>query len=357
MKITKSSKKSSQATSSKTVLGLDISDSSVKAIQVSGKSLSSLKVDAYAIRQLPPNTVSDGKMTSGENLVAALQQMFRGMGNVKSLVLGVPTNIVTTLNFDYDPKSGMDLEQASEYEVVQVANVEDVSFDFVDITKNDDGTSFVMIGMAKQEDIEPYKGIMESIGVDISYIDLELAARVNAYSYWINQYSTDLENRVVGIFDIGELGSQALFVQSGKILFKQEFGVAGKTFTREIQKSNSCNQDEAENLKCSGGLAPSDPAIESYRQQVASEIQRVMQFFNTLTTVSSSTKVDQLLITGGGSICPGLADTVTDNTGITARVINPVSSLGLSKKVDQLAFDVDSARLTVAFGLALRGLI
>ena len=71
----------------------------------------------------------------------------------------------------------------------------------------------------------------------------------------------------------------------------------------------------------------------------------------------SQNEVEQLLITGGGSICPGLAEEVANATGIGARCVHPVSSIQPGSKINAASFEADAPRLTSAFGLALRGLL
>lgn len=351
--------KKASATSSKSVIGLDVSDNTVKMVHVTGKDMSKLKLEGFAVRDLPTQSIVDGKVQNLANVVGVVQNAARAM-NTKTAVVGLPTNLVTTLNFNYDANTGLDLEKASEYEVSQVANVDDVNFDFFNVAKNDDGTDFTMIVMAKVEDSEMYKTIASESGLQLSYLDLELAGRINAFTHWINNYQPNLSNSLLGLFDIGESVSQALFVQAGKILFKQEFTACGRVLTRDIQRNQGISFEEAERIKrsqiSSGGAGISD-LVAMYRGQVASEIQRVMQFFNTVSTASTTGEVEQLLITGGGSICPGLAEEVANATGIGARCVHPVSSIQPGSKINAASFEADAPRLTSAFGLALRGLL
>ena len=53
---------------------------------------------------------------------------------------------------------------------------------------------------------------------------------------------------------------------------------------------------------------------------------------------------------------PGLAETVFSQTNTATQCINPITYASNSSKVDLSQLQQDASALTVAFGLALRGL-
>ncbi|MDO5687126.1 MAG: type IV pilus assembly protein PilM [Neisseria sp.] len=357
-KIGKKPGKATVSLGGRTFVGIDISDHSVKMVQISGRSPEQVKVEGCAITPLPTGAVVDGKVANVDDLVVTLQQTASRMGGIsKNVIAGMPNAIVTVQNFSYDPASGMDLNGAAEFEAAQISVIDDINYDYQAIGYAQGSEQNVMLALAKKEDIEPYFGALEDAGLELSFADVETAARINAYSLWINTHSSDLENSVVAVFDIGEENTQALVLQAGNILFKQDFPVGGKHLSREIQRTYQVGLDEAEHMKMSANK-PHDYKVvaDSFNGQIAQEVQRVLQFFYTLSTSGGSQKVERIFLTGGGSQCNGLAENITAHSSVPTQALHPFEHVSVSGKVNQDQLRQNAARYTVALGLALRGL-
>lgn len=342
------------------IVGIDISDHTVKMVQISGRSQERIKIENCVAVQLPSGAMSDGKVANSADLVATLQQAAGFMGGLpKNVVVGVPNSIVTLQNFSYDPSSGMDMEDAATFETTQIAMVDDVNFDFFPTKEpGADGAQNVLLALTKKEDLEPILGALEEAGIQPVVVDTEDTARVNAFSYWINVHSPDLENSVVAVFDIGDEHTQVQVLQAGNILFNQDFQVGGKHLVREIQRTFQISLEEAEQMK----ISPNKPenyrdVLESFNAQVAQETRRALQFFYTVSTTGTAQKVERIFLTGGGSVYGGLAEAVTATNSIPTQVVHPLEYATVSGKVNQEQIRQSAARYTVALGLALRGLV
>lgn len=335
-----------------TFVGVDISDTSVKMVQISGRSPDKIKVENCAVTPLASGVISGGKLLKADDLVVSLQQTANRMGSVsRNVILGMPVSAVTLQNFAYDAGSGVDVESAAEFEAAQISGaVDDVNFDYQALS-----TGGMLLALAKKEDIGPFQAAMEEANLTPSIIDVESAACVNAFSYWINTRASELERSVIAIFDVGDEQTKALVVQSGSILYKQEFGLGGKHLSRDIQRIYQISAEEAEHMK----LAPNKPGnfrdvANSFGSQIAQEIQRVLQFFYTLSTGGAN--VERLLLTGGGSLCEGIEQIVSSQTGIPTQLVHPFEHAPFSGRNNNEQVARNAARYTVALGLALRGL-
>ncbi len=357
-KIGKKPGKSLVSLGGRTFVGIDVSDDSVKMVQISGSSPEQVKVEGCAITPLPTGAVIDGKVANVDDLVVTLQQTANRVGGIsKNVIFGMPAAAVTVQNFSYDPASGMNLNDAAEFEAAQISVIDDINFDYQAVGYVGGGEQNVMLALAKKEDIEPFLGALEEAGLDPMFVDVETAARINAYSLWINAHSSDLENSVIAVFDIGEESTQALVLQAGNILFKQEFPVGGKHLSRDIQRTYQVSLDEAEHMKIAATRPQDYRAVaDSFNAQIAQEVQRVLQFFYTVTTSGSAQKVERIFLTGGGSQNEGIAENLTAHSGIPTQVLHPFDFVPVAGKVNQEQIRQNAARYTVALGLALRGL-
>jgi len=75
----KTSNKKAMATSGRSVIGVDISPSHIRMVQLSGRQLSQVQLEKYAITTLPANVVSGGEVVDFDQLVSHLQQCYSKM--------------------------------------------------------------------------------------------------------------------------------------------------------------------------------------------------------------------------------------------------------------------------------------
>jgi len=100
---------------------------------------------------------------------------------------------------------------------------------------------------------------------------------------------------------------------------------------------------------------PIQPIIESVSDVLALEVRKTMDFFRA-TAEEGASAIQKILLAGGGSKLPGLADYLSKRFEIPVQVFNPFREI----QVDNKKFDPDYMReivpeMAVAVGLALRG--
>ncbi|QJQ52352.1 MULTISPECIES: type IV pilus assembly protein PilM [Vitreoscilla] len=353
-----SSPKNSKASTGRGLLTIDITDQNVKIAHISGRSPEQLVLENYKIFPIPQGYVQDGKINNEEQFTVILQQacsQFKGSG--KQVVAALPHNVVTTQNFSYTLDSGTTLEDAANFEAAQIATIEEVDLDYQVINTASDSEEVLMV-IALKSDTKPYLDCLEEAGFGIpKFLDVEPYAIVNAFSNWINTQSPDLENQILAIFDIGSLKTQCLIVQAGKVLFKQEVLFGGEQLTREIQRNYQVDQEGAEKIKVSSEqpIDYEEFTVSGYNQELAMEIQRVLQFFYTSSHSNGKEKINKILLTGGSAVLPNLSKVVEEQCTIDTVVVNPLQFLGIASHIDPLSLVQDAGRLTVCCGLAVRG--
>src|ERR1700752_726767 len=82
---------------SPTLVGCDISSSSVKMVEIVEAGKNSYRVERYAIEPLPRDAVVDGNIMNLEAVSECLKRGWRRMGtNIKNLALAFPSAAVIT---------------------------------------------------------------------------------------------------------------------------------------------------------------------------------------------------------------------------------------------------------------------
>jgi type IV pilus assembly protein PilM len=146
---------------------------------------------------------------------------------------------------------------------------------------------------------------------------------------------------------------QVTVLRNEQSVYTREQAFGGNQLTQEIVTRYGMSPEEAENAKRSGGL-PDDfeaEVLRPFMQNLATEVQRALQFFFTSTQYHS---VDHILLAGGSAVIPGLDEVVTTQAQVPTIVANPFAHMQTSPRVQQKRLMIDAPSLIVACGLAMR---
>ena len=356
------SNKASAGLTHRTAIGVEISQTAIKMVQLTGRSLNQIQLEKYVITKLPKNIIQGGKILDYEQLVSYLQHSYAQLKTgSRNIVAAIPQNLATVETIIYNEKtSETGLDVFVEFEISQIAPIEEMNYDYqiVGVSISPPGQQ-ILLAAAKKDDIEPRIEVFETAGIPPIYMDVDLFARANAFSFWINHHSPELSDEKIAVVDIGELQTRALVLENGRILYKQETPVGGEQLSQLIQRTYQISEEKAENFKRHHNNRPEDyqsQIADRFNVQIAQEIQRVLQFYYTTQSNEQFSGVKHIFLTGGVASQPGLAETVFSQTNTATQCINPITYTGNSNKVDLSQLQQDAPTLTVAFGLALRGL-
>lgn len=368
MRLSKSSKntttkanKTTPAIGNRTAIGVDISQYAIKMAQLTSRSLNQIQLEKYVITRLPKNIVKGNKVQDYEQLVSYLQHAYAQLhSNCKNIVAAVPQNLATIEQVIYNPRDNeISLEDFAESEVAANGPIEELNYDY-QVTGNSVAPAGqqVLTVAARKDDIEPRIEMFENAGLPLSALDIDILAQRNAFAFWINRHAPELTNEKVAVFGIYASQMYALVMQNGQILYKQETPVSTEQLNQLIQRTYQVTEEKAAQMMISSNK-PSDyqeQIADRFNVQVAQEVQRVLQFFYTSQSTESFSNIKHILLTGMPSQQSGLAEAIFSQTNTPTQCIYPVSYAERSNKVDLPQLQVDASSLTLAFGLALRGL-
>jgi type IV pilus assembly protein PilM len=116
------------------LVGLDLSSSSVKLVELSGTAQSGFRLERYAIEPLPKGAISDGNVENIEAVSEAVKRAWKKSGTkIKNIAMALPSAAVITKKIMLP--AGLS-EEALEVQVESEANqyipfaLEEVSLDF-----------------------------------------------------------------------------------------------------------------------------------------------------------------------------------------------------------------------------------
>jgi type IV pilus assembly protein PilM len=341
----------------KRMLGIDISSSAVKLIELS-KSADGYKVEAYGVMQLPANTVIEKNIADIETLADTIKKVVTRSGTkLADTVVAVSGSSVITKEIEL-PAGLTDLQMEMQIEVEADQYIpypmEEVDFDFEVLGPVEINADLVRVLLVacRQENIDHRRQALDIAGLTPKVVDIEGFAIERAYRLMEDQVD-QVGDQVVAIADIGATMFTFTVLVDGKTVYSREQLFGGKQLTEEIQRRYGLSYEEAGEAKRSGGL-PKDyetEVLDPFKESLIQHITRSLQF---CYSSSQYNYIDQLFLTGGVSVLDGLVDEVEQSLGVPVVVANLVANMPVNKLINASLLANDGPAMMLAVGLALR---
>jgi len=343
---------------SSAVLGLDISSSSVKLLELS-KQGDRYKVESFAVEPLPANAVVEKNITDVEAVGEVLKRVAsKARTGVKQVAVAVSGSAVITkliqmdggLNeFEMEDQITLEADQYIPYPLDEVA----IDFEVQGPSETNPDQVDVLLAACRKENVDIREDALEIASLSTKVVDVEAYALERAYSLIESQLDSQGEELVVAIVDVGATMTTLSVLAEGKTVYTREQIFGGKQLTEEIQRRYGLSLEEAGLAKKQGGL-PDDyesEVLTPFREAVVQQVARALQFF---FGTSQYIAVDYVVLAGGTASIQGLTEMVEDKTGTPTLVANPFADMAIGSRVNASSLSNDAPSLMIACGLAMR---
>lgn len=341
------------------LVGLDISTSSVRLVELSDAGKDGMRLERCASEPLPRGAVADGNIENMEQVVEAVRRLVKKSGTrARNVALGMPPASVITKKIVLPAgMSEQQLELQVESEAAQYIPfaLDEVSLDFdvIGPAPNSADDIEVMLAAARREKVVDRVAIAEEAGMKASVMDVESYAARAALDHVTAQMPNAGAGQVIALFQIGAVSTQISVMLDGATIYEREQPFGGNSLTQDIVRSYGLAFEEAEARKKAGDLPENyqSDVLAPWLENAALEVTRAIQFFFTSTPF---TKIDQIFLAGGCAVLPGLLDMIASRTRISSAVISPFKGMQLASGVREQALRSDAPAYLVACGLAMR---
>lgn len=341
------------------VLGVDISSSSVKLLELVRRGVS-YEVAAFAVEPLPPNAVVDQQVVEPEIVGAAIQRAVSKAGTrVRAAAVAVagPTVITKTVQMSSFLKED-DMEQQIRAEADQYIPypIEEVSLDFQVLGPAAGGGDQldVLLAACRRDQVDKRCEAVMIGGLTPRIVDIESNALENAAQLLVAQMPNRGDDQTIALIDIGATTTAMLFLHNHRPVYARDTGFGGKQLTEDIMRTFGMSYDEAGRAKRSGTLPDSyqTDVLDGFLADMGQQIDRGLQFF--FSAASQFTSVDQIILAGGCAQIAGVDHYIQERIGIPTVVARPFAGLSVSSRAKPNVLARDEASLMIASGLALR---
>jgi len=344
---------------SKALIGLDITTSSVKLIELT-ESGRSYRVESYAAEPAPPNAINEKTIVDAEAVGEAIRRAVKRSGSkAKEVAIAISGDAAITkviqmpANLTDNELEGQVELQADQYIPFPM---EEVSFDFEVIgpSERDPDMVDVLLVATRTENVEQRQTAVEAAGLIPRVVDVEAFAVENACQLLTHQMVDGGIDKLIAIVDFGASTTTFSVLQDLKVVYTRDFAFGGQQLTEEIMRTYGLSLEDAGRAKKEGGL-PSNyqpEVLDAFIDDMSQQVNRSLQFF--LASGSGREQPDQILVCGGCANIPGVADVIGSRVGIPTEVGDPLGQMKISGRAKAQGVRGDATALLTACGLALR---
>jgi len=342
------------------LLGLDITTSSIKLIELSLAGGGQYRVEADAAEPTPPNAMNEKTIVDPEAVGEGIRRAIKRSGAKSrevAIAIAGDAAITKVIQMPRGLKES-DLEAQVEMQADQYIPfpMEEVSYDFEVLgTSDKDAESIdVLLVASRTDNVDQRRSAVAAAGLTARIVDVEAFALENACRLMTHQMPDGGIDRTIAVVDFGASSTTFSVLHNLKVTYTRDFSFGGQQLTEEIMRTYGLTMEEAGRAKKEGGLPANyqaevlDPFIDDMTQQVS----RSLQFY--LASGTGREQPDKILVCGGCGNVPGVADVIQSRVGIAAEKGDPLGQMKLSSRARAQAVQRDATALLTACGLALR---
>jgi type IV pilus assembly protein PilM len=343
----------------KTVVGLDIGSSAVKAVEVkpTGKGY---KVTAFGTEPVPPDAIVDGAIIDAGSVADAIKRVFEGNKAFKSkdVCASLSGNAVIVKKITLPVMTENELAESIYWEAEQYIpfDIQDVNLDYQILDPgtgpNSRGSMDVLLVAAKKEKIGDYTNVIAQAGRTPVIVDVDAFALQNAFEA---NYGLDA-GRIVVLLNAGASAININILQGDQSVFTRDISMGGNAYTEAVQKELDLPFDSAEQLKKGipvdgATFEEAQPVLRAVTENVLLEIQKTFDFFKAS---ASTDHIDRIMLSGGASRVDGFHQMVQERFNAPVEDFDPFRTVTWdAKKLGGEPADM-APSAAVAVGLALR---
>jgi len=341
------------------MIGLDISSSSVKLVELGQTSTGEYVLERFASEPFEKGWITDGQVEKFDEVAAAVKRVVAKSGTrTRQVVMAMPQSAVITKRIMLPAglrEEEMELQVESEANQYIPFSLDEVSLDFCVIgpSPTSAGDVEVLIAASRKERVEDRKGLAEAAGLKPAVLDIESHASRLAMSRVVAALPGEGRDALVALFEIGADTTSLKVLRDEDMLYDRDQAFGGSQLTQLISRQYGFSFEEAEAKKLSGDLPEDYDAsiLAPFVDSLSQEIGRALQYFFTSTPHH---RVHYVMLAGGTATLPGLKERVTDLTGFASNIVNPFDQMQLGGAVREARVRREAPSYLTACGLAMR---
>lgn len=341
------------------LVGVDISSSSVMLVELSCNKMGGLVLERCAIEPLESGWVTDGNIEKFDEVAEVVRRLVKKSGTrTQNVAMALPSSAVISKKITLPgglSDAELEIQVESEANKYIPFSLDEVSLDFCVLgpSATSSGDVEVLIAASRKEKVQDRQGLAEAAGLKPVVVDVESYASRLATARLIENMPNKGMDTMVALFEVGSLTTSMQVIRNDEILYERDQAFGGAQLTQLIVRQYGFSLEEAETKKRSAEL-PEDyesGVLRPFVESLAQEVSRALQFFFTSTPHN---RVDYVLLAGGSSSLNGLTEEITRQTSFACLLANPFEGMEIGNGVKENRMRREASCYLTACGLALR---
>lgn len=341
-----------------TLLGIDISTSAVKMVELSNDG-KGFRLENFAVVPLPLNAVIEKNIREVSAVGDALTRALAKLGTKKrqaavavsgSAVITKVIEMTSDLNEDQlESQIEIEADQYIPYPLDEVA----LDFSVMGASERNPEQNEILLAACRKEHIEMRVDALEIADIEAEVVDVEAYALQRTVEFMASSIGAS-DTDVVAVVDIGATVMTLSVFHEGEMKYTREQLFGGRQLSEEIQRRYGLSAEESNLAIRQGGLPEGyeEEILQPYIASVVQNLTRALQFFFSSTAFND---VDHLVLAGGVAVAEGLLEAVKGEVSADVNLASPFGAMSLGSQVDRESVKRDGTALMIACGLAMRG--
>ncbi|EWH01336.1 type IV pilus assembly protein PilM [Halomonas sp. BC04] len=345
--------------SGKGLIGVDITSATVKLIELR-RAGSHHQIDSYAVRPLREGAVVERRIRDMGEVADALRRAVESARpSSKLAVAAVPASAAITKTLTL-PASLNDDEIEARIQLESDKHIpfpfSEVAFDFQRLGLNaryGDQQDILLVA-CRQQDVNQLTDALVQAGLTPAAVDVETFAMERAFTELRHQLPpAGADDDCVALVDIGATMNAFHVLREGRITYSRDTVFGGRQLTEEIRVRYGLTLEEAGLAKKRGGL-PEDYQTSVLAPFLDTLVQQVGRSLQLYYTAGRKHEVRRMVLAGGSSVIPGLAERLAQESGMEVVIANPFLRMRINTRIDVQTLASDAPAMLTACGLAMR---
>lgn len=338
----------------KPIFSVDIGQSTVKVVQIR-RHKDTPHVVGYGYADFDPSAVDNGVIVDPDTVKQSLEPLLENIviGNLTTdrVIASIPMAYIYSRILELTGVEEEDLTEAVELEAQQYVPLdnEDIYLDYAVLEQPEEGKIRVFMVAVPKTVVDSYLELFADLDLEIYGTEPSLLAIMRAIK------NTHQDEKPKIIIDFGSQSSD-LAIYDKSLRLTSTASTGGDHITDCIMETLNVDKEKAQEVKTRYGISKSQwqeqlaPALSPILTTLANEVQKMLRYHHERNDTDA--EIEQIVIVGGGANLPGLADFISQLTGVSVTTSNPWENVRV--KPLQPPHRLETTLYTTAVGLALK---
>ncbi len=290
---------------------------------------------------------ADGK-PSDEDIVEGIGYLHRKTGSKSKLVNCLIPGKRTLIKYDHlPPATGMKLNKIVQYEVESqiIINKDDAVYDY-EVVRDAGGTKLLVVG-CRNDAVNRHIKLVENTGLRVNSVEFSPGALFNAY-----MHNYESNGGLVLLIDIGPNETDLVVQEEGRFCSARSISGGTGVIIDALMENSDVSREEAEVIAEEEiDLTSGDGASGIVISELGKILREVDRYMKSLEKRNGFEHIDKILISGCGSVFPGLDEHIQGVTGIKTELLNPLRRVEVGPAAENAKFCPSSLATFIGAGL------